>query len=36
MSTAGSTVPSDKTICLPIANGVDYDQIVKDRQKFRQ
>ena len=36
MSTAVSTIPGDKTICLPIADGVDYNQLVKDRQGFRQ
>jgi hypothetical protein len=35
MSTAVATVPGDKTICLPIADGVDYDQLVKDRKRFR-
>ena len=36
MSTAVSTIPGDKTICLPIADGVDYNQLVKDCQGFRQ
>jgi hypothetical protein len=35
MSNDVATVPGDKTICLPIADGVDYDQLVKDRKKFR-
>jgi hypothetical protein len=35
MSTVVATVPGDKTICLPIADGVDYDQLVKDRKRFR-
>jgi hypothetical protein len=30
MSTDVATVPGDKTICLPIADGVGYDQLVKD------
>jgi hypothetical protein len=35
MSNDVATVPGDKTICLPIADGVDYDQLVKDRKRFR-
>jgi hypothetical protein len=35
MGTTVATVPGDKTICLPIADGVDYDQLVKDRKRFR-
>jgi hypothetical protein len=26
----------DKTICLPIAEGMDYDQLVEDREAYRQ
>lgn len=36
MSKTVTTVPGDKTICLPIAEGVDYEQLVKDRKAFRQ
>jgi hypothetical protein len=35
MSEAVSTVPGDKTICLPISENVDYDKLVKDRKAFR-
>jgi hypothetical protein len=35
MSQAISTVPGDKTICVPIAEGVDYDNLVRDRKAFR-
>jgi hypothetical protein len=36
MSETVSTIPGDKTICLPIADTVDYDKLVKDRQAFRK
>jgi hypothetical protein len=36
MSNPVSTVPGDKTICLPIADSMDYDKLVKDRKAFRQ
>lgn len=36
MSDAGSTVPGDKTICLPIGDSVDYEPLVKDRKAFRR
>ena len=36
MSDAVSTVPGDKTICLPIAASIDYESFVKDRHAFRK
>lgn len=36
MSEVVSTTPGDKTICLPIADTVDYDKLVKERKAFRQ
>lgn len=36
MSEDVSTVPGDKTICLPIGDGVEYDTLVQDRKAFRQ
>ncbi|EKU96756.1 hypothetical protein Lepto7375DRAFT_0667 [Leptolyngbya sp. PCC 7375] len=26
----------DKTICLPIADTLDYDQLVEDREAYRE
>lgn len=36
MSESTKTIPGDKTICLPIAEGTDYEKLVKDRKAFRQ
>ncbi|OWY64662.1 hypothetical protein B7486_46080 [cyanobacterium TDX16] len=36
MSETVSCVPGDKTICLPIGEGVDYEKLVKERKAFRQ
>ena len=36
MSDPVSTVPGDKTICLPIADTVDYDKLVQERKAFRK
>jgi len=36
MSEDVSTVPGDKTICLPIGDEVEYETLVQDRQAFRQ
>jgi hypothetical protein len=30
-----SFIPGDKTICLPIVDGVDYEQLVEDTPRFR-
>jgi hypothetical protein len=29
------TTAGDKTICLPIAEGIDYEELVKDTPRFR-
>lgn len=36
MSKTVSTVPGDKTICLAIAETVDYNKLMKDRKAFRK
>lgn len=36
MSDTVTSVPGDKTICLPIPDSMDYGQLVQDRKAFRK
>ena len=36
MKSKQSVTPGDKTICLPIAEGIDYEALVEDRKAFRR
>ena len=36
MKSKKSVTPEDKTICLPIAEDIDYESLVEDRKAFRR